>query len=333
MSVCRYAASKYASRSGDREHSGSRIRLRRNSRDYRPKDNDMPKVLIVDDEPQYGAYLRDWLSREGHEVKAVTTAEDAIDFGAHWRPSVLVADWMLSSPLDGLQVSEAVRAVNPNLRTILITGYPSRELRARAEQANVFSFIEKPFSLTEVAGAVRQAANVSPGLLPGRVLIVSQSPTVTELARESLQAANCASHTAATADDARRILLADADIRIAILDCIAPSIDLGILAAELRELRHNLIVVGSSEADDQRQFAALGIEHFLPRFWDASDLYSQLIRRINVCGQCGLALPLRHPLAGDGVRKWECATCGARYRAVVAEDATDEVRRNVRPIE
>jgi DNA-binding NtrC family response regulator len=293
----------------------------------------MPKVLIVDDEPQYGAYLRDWLTREGHEVKAVTTAEDAIDFGTHWQPSVLVADWMLTSPLDGLQVSEAVRTANPNLRTILITGYPSRELKARAEQADVFSFIEKPFSLTEVAGAVRQAANIGRPLLPGRVLIVSQSPTVAELAREALRAANYESHTAASAHDARRILREDPDVRIAILDCVAPSIDLGILAAELCDVRPHLIVVGSSEADDRQQFAALDIEHFLPRFWDANDLHALLIKRIEACSKCGLSLPLRHPLEGDQVRSWECAECGTRYQAVVSEDAADEILRNVRAVD
>ena len=146
----------------------------------------MSRVLIVDDEPQYGVFLRDWLTREGYEVRTATTAEAAVDFGTSWLPSVLIADWMLRSPLDGLQVSAAVRAANPNLQTILITGYPSQELKDRAAEANVFSFIEKPFSLTEVAGAVRQATFHVRPQLPGSVLVVSPSRTVAKLTRDTL---------------------------------------------------------------------------------------------------------------------------------------------------
>lgn len=288
----------------------------------------MSKVLIVDDEPQYGVYLSDWLTREGHEVKAVTTAEDAIDFGMRWRPSILVADWMLSSQLDGLQVSEAVRAANPNLRTILITGFPSRDLKARAERANVFSFIEKPFSLSEVAGAVRQAADAGFPLLPGQILVVSASPTVLALASDILRAARQETHSVTTADEARRVLSENPLVRVAILDCVAPTIDLGILAAELREMCPQLIVVGSSETDDEERFAALGIDYFLPRFWDASDLHSLLIKRIDRC-TCGVTLPLRAPLPGDDAQWWECKSCHARYQAVLVENQIHDARPNV----
>jgi len=290
----------------------------------------MTKVLIVDDEPQYGVYLRDWLVREGHEVKTTTTAEDAIDYGTHWLPSVLVADWMLRSPLNGLQVSEAVRAANPKMQTILITGYPSPELKARAEEANVFSFIEKPFSLTEVAGAVRQAANLGRPLLPGSILIVSASSTIIQSSRDDLRAASYKTHLAANSQQAQRIVREDPTVTIAVLDCIAPGIDDGILADELREVRRNLIVVGSSEGDDRDRFKELGIDRFLPRFWDAAGLHELLIERIATCSGCGLALPLRRLLPCDSVQSWECSECAARYQGAIVDDAPDDVRRNVR---
>jgi CheY-like chemotaxis protein len=295
-----------------------------------PRIDHMSKVLIVDDEPQYGVYLSDWLTREGYEVKTATTAEDAIDFGTHWLPSVLVADWMLTSSLDGLQVSQAVRAANPDLQTILITGYPSQELKARAAEANVFSFIEKPFSLTEVAGAVRRAANISRALFTGHVLLVSPSPTVSQLARDGLRCAGYTAHVAANAPDAVRLLHDSPDVAIAILDCIAPDIDLGILAEELRGLRPNLMVIGSSEADDGQQFLELGIDRFLPRFWDVDDLHAVLVQPIVECTECGLPLPLRRPLPGEEGGSWECRMCGARYQGVMLEDAPSTVQRNVR---
>jgi DNA-binding NtrC family response regulator len=273
------------------------------------------------------------LTREGHEVRTATTAEAAVDFGTSWLPSVLIADWMLRSPIDGLQVSEAVRAANPNLQTILITGYPSQELKARAEQANVFSFIEKPFSLTEVAGAVRQATNYGRPQLPGSMLVVSQSRTIAKLAGDTLRAAGYAAHLAGNACDARVILQGDPDIGVTILDCLFADLDQGLLADELRAVRPDLIVIGSSEADDAWHFANLGIDRFLPRFWDAEDLHRLLVEAIEACPRCGAKLPLRHPLPLDKAQQFVCISCKQQFTAVMRADAHEAVRQNVREID
>ena len=95
------------------------------------------RILIVVDEPHYGEYLGDWLSRQGHEVKTASTAHDAIDCGAAWRPHVLVADWMLKESLNGVQVSAAIREANPAVQTILV--HPTK--------AYFVSWIPRIFSL------------------------------------------------------------------------------------------------------------------------------------------------------------------------------------------
>lgn len=290
----------------------------------------MTKVLVVDDEPEFGVYLRDWLSREGHEVKTALTAEEAIQCGASWMPNVLVADWMLRSPLDGLHVSEAVKAVNPTLQTILITGYPSPELKARASAARVFTFIEKPFSFTEVASAVRSAANVGQPLFAGHVLIVAEADLVGETECELMNAAGYDCRMARSAPEAIAIADSDPLLAVAVLDGVAPTTDMGILAHDLLRMRPDLIVIGSSEGDDRKHFAELGIDHFLPRFWEPDDLHALLIARIDSCSGCGLSLPLREPLPAEAAGTWECVMCGARYEAVLLADAAADTRRHVR---
>ena len=262
---------------------------------------------------------------EGHEVKTATTAEDAIDFGTHWLPSVLVADWMLTSPLDGLQVSQAMGAANPQLQTILITGYPSQELKARAEQANVFSFIEKPFSLTEVAGAVRRAANVGRTAFAGHIF---SFPLANDhrLARDA-----CGCRLAQPIPLAARTPGALAKTRgaIAILS-VAPDIDFGDLADGFAGAP-DLIVIGSSEADDGQQFVELGIDRFLPRFWDVDDLHAVLIQPIVECIECGLPPPLAWGRAqGDPVSRWECRMCGGYQAVMLKELRPAALQRNVR---
>jgi DNA-binding NtrC family response regulator len=120
----------------------------------------MRKVLIVDDEADYRHLLALHLSREGYEVKVAATGREAIALGAHFRPKVLVADWLLKNHIHGLRVAEVLRTVAPELLTILITGFSSHDLKAEADKLHVHAFVEKPFDLDDLLQTVEQAARI-----------------------------------------------------------------------------------------------------------------------------------------------------------------------------
>jgi DNA-binding NtrC family response regulator len=291
----------------------------------------MTKVLVVDDEPQYGVFLKDCLAREGHEVKTAANPQDAIVCGEKWQPDVLIADWMLRGQIDGLHVANTMRAIYPALQTILITGYPSPELRARAKASRVFSFIEKPFSLAEVAGEVRRAASAGQPQFPGEILVVSSSIGVGQTARDMLHAVGYACHLATTAAEARRVTDENPALAVAIFDCLEPTLDHGVLAGELQDIRPDLLIIGSSEHDDAGRFAELGISRFMPRFWEPDDLRDLVAAPIR-CAGCGDVLPLRPAMAGDTSKQWQCVACGASCSGVRLHDATVEMQNRVRPL-
>ncbi len=115
------------------------------------------RVLIADDEERYRDYLRASLAEHGHEVSTVDTGRVAIDHGVRFRPHVLVTDWMLHDHIHGLRVSNVLRAVDPSLQAIVITGFPSTDLQRDARHSGVYRFIEKPFELEEMIDAVSGA--------------------------------------------------------------------------------------------------------------------------------------------------------------------------------
>ena len=115
------------------------------------------KILIADDEERYRDYLRTSLAEQGHQVSTVDTGRVAIDHGVRFRPHVLVTDWMLNDHIHGLRVSNVLRAANPRLQTIVITGFPSSDLQRDAKDSGIFRFIEKPFELEEMVVAVNEA--------------------------------------------------------------------------------------------------------------------------------------------------------------------------------
>ncbi len=116
----------------------------------------MAKVLVVDDEAGYRDYIRRSLSLAGHEVHGAESGVEAVAVGSRLRPDVLIADWMLRGQMHGLHVSRVIRAVHPATATILITGFPTPELRRQADEAQVAEFIQKPFGLDDIEAAVER---------------------------------------------------------------------------------------------------------------------------------------------------------------------------------
>ncbi len=124
-------------------------------------EKDMATVLVVEDEDSLRDTLSRYLAREGHEVIAASSGDEALEAGFDAAPDLLIADWMLKSHIHGLHVSEVFRALNPRLHTILITGFPSRDLLEESDRCGVSHLLEKPFELWELQDAVDRALAVS----------------------------------------------------------------------------------------------------------------------------------------------------------------------------
>jgi DNA-binding NtrC family response regulator len=119
------------------------------------------RILVVDDEARYRAYLHRILGAQGHDVEVARTGREAIDTGIRFRPELLVTDWMLRNHLHGLHISRVLRTIDSEMPTILMTGFPSEELRTEARISRVLHFIEKPFEVESLEAAVRHASHRS----------------------------------------------------------------------------------------------------------------------------------------------------------------------------
>jgi CheY-like chemotaxis protein len=115
------------------------------------------RVLVVDDESRYRVYLSAKLGSLGHEVAVAETGGQAIERALHFLPNVLVSDWMLRNHVHGLHVADALRAMDAALPAILMTGFPSRDLRSQARDSRIVEFLEKPFELSDLVAAVERA--------------------------------------------------------------------------------------------------------------------------------------------------------------------------------
>jgi CheY-like chemotaxis protein len=115
------------------------------------------RVLIVDDEPTYREYLERYLTRDGLEVRTAETGFEAIEICREFAPDVLLADWMLRCEMHGIEVGETLRSQWPDLRILLMTGFPTSDLEAEVARVGIDGFLEKPFSLEDLSIAIQDA--------------------------------------------------------------------------------------------------------------------------------------------------------------------------------
>ena len=115
------------------------------------------RILIVDDEPTYREYLERYLARGGLEVCTAETGAAAIETARDFAPDILLADWMLRCEMHGIEVGETLRSNQPELRILLMTGFPTADLEAEATRVGIDGFLEKPFSLEDLSQAIEDA--------------------------------------------------------------------------------------------------------------------------------------------------------------------------------
>ncbi len=113
-------------------------------------------ILIIEDEDPFRRLLRNTLSDIGYSVLTASDGETGLDqyFRNRSRIGLLLLDIGLPK-INGLKILEQIRADNPALKTIIITGYDTAELLPSIERMNVNRIIQKPVDLDNVLANIR----------------------------------------------------------------------------------------------------------------------------------------------------------------------------------
>ena len=112
------------------------------------------RVLVVDDEADFLATYERLLRRQGYEVTTVSSRVAALAAVARDHLSLVISDLRLGDG-DGLDIVRAARAAPTPLPVIVVTAYPSEELRRAALAAGASAFLAKPFLAATLLASVR----------------------------------------------------------------------------------------------------------------------------------------------------------------------------------
>lgn len=117
----------------------------------------MPEsILLIDDNAPYRKLLRKALAKEGYQVLEAGDAETALEVIRRAPVDVIVADVVLPG-MDGIELIERARAIQPQLLAIVMTGHRTNERVAAALRNKACDLLLKPFEFEDLKAAVQSA--------------------------------------------------------------------------------------------------------------------------------------------------------------------------------
>jgi len=114
------------------------------------------RVMVVDDDAETLALLREVVAKEGYQVETVEDGESALRRLAEWQPDLVITDIHMPG-MDGLALLAAVREKAPDVLVILLTAYGSLKTAVDAIKAGAFDYLSKPFVVEDIRLVVRRA--------------------------------------------------------------------------------------------------------------------------------------------------------------------------------
>jgi len=115
-------------------------------------------ILVVDDERDIRELVAGVLSDEGYECRTAGDSTSALEAIDEKRPSLVLLDvWLHGSPMDGLEVLDAIKEREPALPVIIFSGHGNIDTAVSAVGRGAMDFLEKPFEAERLLHLVNRA--------------------------------------------------------------------------------------------------------------------------------------------------------------------------------
>jgi two-component system, NtrC family, response regulator AtoC len=116
-------------------------------------------VLVVEDEATLSRNIKRYLEQHGYEVRLAADAPRGLSAFEEFKPDLVLLDYHLPGG-NGLEVLKAIRAVDRQVKVILMTAHGDVQVAVNAMKAGADDYVSKPVVLSElkllVDGAVGQ---------------------------------------------------------------------------------------------------------------------------------------------------------------------------------
>ena len=111
-------------------------------------------ILVVDDEPAQREMISGFLRKQDFEVIAADSAERALELFRQDAFDLILSDQKMAD-MSGLELMQAVHAINPETPVILVTAFGTIEAAVAALKQGAIDYLTKPLNLEELLHRIR----------------------------------------------------------------------------------------------------------------------------------------------------------------------------------
>ena len=116
----------------------------------------MANILVLDDEQDACNLVKRIANGMKHQAVAFENEEEAIDYAKANSVDLAILDLKLKK-MSGLDVLEKLKESNPNIKAILLTGYPTVDTAKKAVGMGIHSYLTKPIDVDDLEKGITAA--------------------------------------------------------------------------------------------------------------------------------------------------------------------------------
>ena len=115
-------------------------------------------ILVADDEPAQREMVSGFLKKQGFDVTAADSGEKALELFRQESFELVLTDQKMTR-MSGVELLQAVHAINPETPVILITAFGTIEAAVAALKQGAMDYLTKPLNLDELLHRIRQVSD------------------------------------------------------------------------------------------------------------------------------------------------------------------------------
>ena len=115
------------------------------------------RLLLVDDEEDLVTFLAHRLRKRGLDVTMALSGAEAISAATEINFDVAILDFKMPD-MDGITVMEQLRAAQPFLEVLMLTGHGSHDSAWEAGRLQAFRYLLKPYDFEDLVALLQEAA-------------------------------------------------------------------------------------------------------------------------------------------------------------------------------
>ena len=140
---------------------------------------ELPKILIIDDEPDIRDLYKSFLEGEDYEIYEAEDGQEAFKLAEQQKFDLYVTD-ILMPEMNGVEFMKVLKMIDPDAIVIIITGYDDMQYTRQALEYGAFRFLTKPINMREFRSVIEL------GLLERKKLFKSTTQDKLQRLKEKL---------------------------------------------------------------------------------------------------------------------------------------------------